>query len=152
MGNATRIRFRYNAALAIAAVIAVIGALPMLGASLWYAPLLLIPVSVAVWGWRAGTDVDATGLRLRALLATRSVPWTDVAELGADARGRAIARLRTGGVVSLPAVAATDLPKVVAAAGQKPATTEPATTTEPTTTTEPDADRAGGGTAGTAGG
>jgi hypothetical protein len=138
MARATRTRFRYNAALAVAAIIALIGTLPMIKASAWFALLLLIPAAVAAWGWRAGTDVDPDGLRVRALLGSRYVPWTDVEELGADDRGRAIARLRTGMVLPLPAVSAADLPKVIVAAGQEPPPTETDSETEPSPETEPD--------------
>lgn len=116
MGDAERIRFRYNAAVAVAAVIAMIGTLPLIKASPWFAALALLPGIVAVWAWRAGTDVDRDGVRVQALIGSRTVPWTDVEELGADRRGRAIARLTSGMVLPLTAVGAADLPKVMAAA------------------------------------
>ena len=41
-------------------------------------PLLVIPLLVAVWGWRAGTDVGADGLTVRAALGNRRMPWSEV--------------------------------------------------------------------------
>ena len=111
-----QLRFRYSAALAVAGVIATIGAVPLLGASLFYAPVLLVPLAVAVWAWRAGTDVDERGLVVRALLAKRGIPWTQVDALVPEQR-RVHARLANGNVVTLPGVTRDDLPKLVAASG-----------------------------------
>lgn len=117
------IRFRYNAALAIAGVLAMIGTLPLLGASPLFAPLLLLPLAVAAWGWRAGTDVDDRGLVLRALLGSRRIPWTQVDALLPEQR-RVQARLANGRVVTLPAVTPADLPRLVAASGHEISTGE----------------------------
>jgi len=112
----SQLRFRYNSALAIAGLIATIGGLPLLGASLFYAPILLIPLAIAVWAWRAGTDVDERGLVVRALLGKRGIPWTQVDALVPEQR-RVHARLANGSVVTLPAVTRDDLPKLMAAGG-----------------------------------
>jgi hypothetical protein len=116
-----RIRFRYNAALAVAGVIATIGAVPLLGASPLFAPVLLLPLSVAVWGWRAGTDVDEGGLTIRALLAKRRIAWTQIDALTPDRR-RVQARLANGRMITLPAVTKADLPRLVSASGHEIAT------------------------------
>ena len=112
----SQLRFRYSAALAVAGVIATIGAVPLLGASLFYAPVLLVPLAVAIWAWRAGTDVDERGLVVRALLAKRGIPWTQVDALVPEQR-RVHARLANGNVVTLPGVTRDDLPKLVEASG-----------------------------------
>jgi hypothetical protein len=109
-------KFRYNAALAVAAVIAVIGAIPLLAASAYFAPLLLVPAAVAIWAWRAGTDVGAEGVTVHALLGSRRIPWPEVDALVPDGR-RVQARLTNGRAVTLPAVATADLPALVAASG-----------------------------------
>jgi hypothetical protein len=109
-------RFRYHAALAVAAVVALIGAIP-LAASAWYlTPILLVPLAVAVWAWRAGTDAGPDGLVVRALLGRRRIPWSSVTELIPDERGRVHAMLADGMAVPLPAVTARDLPQLTAAA------------------------------------
>ena len=115
--SSTPLRFRRNGAIAVAALIAAIGALPLATAAWYLAPLALVPLAVALWAWRSGTDADADGLRVRALLGSRQVPWTAVAELAGDARGQAVALLRDGRTLPLPAVRTADLPRLVEASG-----------------------------------
>ncbi|HWG98100.1 MAG TPA: PH domain-containing protein [Pilimelia sp.] len=120
------VRFRRHSAVAVAAVVVALS-MQSLAAVSWYLALLSLgPVAVAVWAWRSGTDADRLGLRLRAALGQRRIPWSEVAELGPDGRGGAAARLRDGRVVSLPAVRAADLPELVAASGQPLAGAPPA--------------------------
>ncbi|MFY1700825.1 MULTISPECIES: PH domain-containing protein [Micromonospora] len=102
----------------VAAVIATIGALPLATARWYFLPLLLVPLAVAVWGWRAGTHADARELRLRGLVGQRRIPWDRVAELLVDRRGRAVVRLADGTEFALPAVRGSDLPRLVAVTGQ----------------------------------
>ncbi|MEU5550716.1 PH domain-containing protein [Micromonospora sp. NPDC047793] len=118
MARSDTTRFRHNQAILVAAIVATIGALPLAGARAYLLPVLLVPLAVAVWAWRAGTDADLAGLRLRALAGQRRIPWDQVAEFGADPRGRAIARLDDGEQLVLPAVRREDLPRLVAAAGR----------------------------------
>lgn len=109
-------RFRHHAAIAVAAVVAAIGAVP-LAASAWFlTPILLIPLAVAVWAWQAGTDAGPDGLVVRALLGRRRIPWSSVTELVPDQRGRVHAMLTDGMAVPLPAVTTSDLPRLAAAA------------------------------------
>src|SRR5262245_38056673 len=90
--NGIVVRFRYNAAITVAAVVVLLGAVP-LATSRWYlAPLLVIPLLVAVWGWRAGTDANATGVRARALFGSRFLPWSRVDSLEVGDRNRVYAR------------------------------------------------------------
>ncbi len=119
VSRADTVRFRHNQAILVAAIVAFIGALPLASARWWLLWVLLVPLAVAVWAWRAGTDADARELRLRALVGQRRVPWNRVAELAGDPRGRAVARLDDGEVVVLPAVRATELPRLVAVTGQE---------------------------------
>ncbi|RNH99203.1 PH domain-containing protein [Micromonospora aurantiaca] len=119
VSRADTVRFRHNQAILVAAIVAFIGALPLASARWWLLWVLLVPLAVAVWAWRAGTDADARELRLRALVGQRRVPWNQVAELAGDPRGRAVARLDDGEVVMLPAVRATELPRLIAVTGQE---------------------------------
>ncbi|TWG11077.1 PH (Pleckstrin Homology) domain-containing protein [Micromonospora palomenae] len=118
VSSADTIRFRYNQAILVAAIVAFIGALPLATAEWYLLPVLLIPLAVAVWAWRAGTDANGRELRLRALAGSRRIAWDRVVELTADPRGRAVARLDDGQEVMLPAVRGTDLPRLVSATGQ----------------------------------
>lgn len=118
VSRADTLRFRHSQAILAAAIVAFIGALPMVNAGWYLAPVLLIPLAVLVWAWRAGTDADPREVRVRALVGQRRLPWTRIAELGVDPRGRAVARLDDGTRVPLPAVRGRDLPHLVAVTGQ----------------------------------
>lgn len=118
MSRADTIRFRHNQAILVAAIVAFIGALPLATARWWLLWVLLIPLAIAVWAWRSGTDADSRELRLRALLGERRIAWERVAELTADPRGRAVVRLDDGELLVLPAVRAAELPRLVSATGQ----------------------------------
>ena len=118
MSRTDTIRFRHHQAVLVAAIVALIGALPLATAEWYLLPVLLVPLAVAVWAWRGGTEADARGLRLTALAGGRRIPWERVVALATDPRGRAVARLDDGQQVVLPAVRGTDLPRLVEATGQ----------------------------------
>ncbi|MGC4805241.1 PH domain-containing protein [Micromonospora sp. DT233] len=120
MSRTETVRFRHSQALLVAAVIAFIGTLPLASIRWYLLPLLLIPLAIGVWVWRAGTEADARGLRLRALVGQRRIDWERVVELAADPRGRAVARLDDGEVLVLPAVRGSELPRLVAVTGRPP--------------------------------
>lgn len=123
-----RARFRYNVSICLAGILGFLGAIPVatVGFGHEHVPpyayvlllILLVPLAVAVWGWRAGTDADANGLRIRALISSRRIAWTDVALLGPRQR-RVYAQLTDGRSIKLSAVSPADLPRLVAASGQK---------------------------------
>lgn len=113
------LRVRKPGALLVAALIAFIGTVPFAGARWQLAPILLIPLVVLVWAWRAGTDVDAEGLRVRALAGSAFVPWSRVAELAPDRRGRVSALLTDGNVLPLAGVTTANLEAVLRAGGQE---------------------------------
>jgi Bacterial PH domain len=133
MADMNRVRFRPHQSILIAAFIAFVGVLPIaFGPSLpsdtvssddgspvrWlFVPLLLIPIAVFVWVLRSGTDADASGLRVRGLLASKRIPWSEVRELATDKRGRAVALLRDGYAISLASVRQDDVSRLVAASG-----------------------------------
>ncbi|MEU4471232.1 PH domain-containing protein [Micromonospora sp. NPDC023888] len=118
MSKPDTVRFRHNQAILVASVIAFIGALPLANAQVYLLPVLLVPLAVGVWAWRAGTDADARELRVRALVGQRRLGWDRVVELTSDKRGRAVARLDDGQQVTLPAVRGVDLPRLISATGQ----------------------------------
>ncbi|GAB3800887.1 PH domain-containing protein [Micromonospora zhanjiangensis] len=118
MSSADLVRFRHSQAIWVAAIIAFLGALPLASVRWFLTPILLIPVAIGVWSWRAGTDADGTGLRVRALFAQRRIGWPEVRELAGDEQGRAVALLTDGRRTPLPAVRVADLPRLVAASGR----------------------------------
>jgi hypothetical protein len=100
-------------------VLAFIGGLP-LATSRWYlAPVLIVPLAVAVWGWRAGTDANANGVRARALFGSRYLPWSRIDSLEVGERDRVYARTTADSAMRLPAVTPADLPRLVAASGER---------------------------------
>lgn len=101
-------RFRRHAAITVAAIIALIGAVPVAIQGWLYAPVLLVPLAVAIWAWRSGTDVDESGLTVRALLGRRRIPWAEVTALVPDGRGGVQAVLGDR-AVPLTAVRAVDM-------------------------------------------
>jgi hypothetical protein len=113
------IRFRRSTAITLAAVIFMIAGLSVARWAPYLLILLVIPAAVAVWSWRSGTDADQEGLTVRALLGSRRIPWTDVAGLVTDDRGRVSAQLTSGRAVPLPAVGRQDVKRVVEAAGEE---------------------------------
>lgn len=120
-------RFRHHRGLAVAGLMVTISLLTLVVASPWFALLLLPPLVWTCWVWRAGTDADRHGLRVRALLGRRDLPWSQVSALHPDrhVRGRRdsgrhrqlVATLTDGTEVSLTAVSATDAGRLVGAAG-----------------------------------
>ena len=112
-------KFRHHAGVAIAGLVATIGAVPLATARWYLTPVLLVPAAVAVWGWRAGTEADETGITVRALLGRRRLPWDRINGFVPAGR-RVVAVLDGGTTVPLTAVAPEDLPTLVAASGGTP--------------------------------
>jgi hypothetical protein len=133
-------KFRYNAAIPIAGLILLFGALP-LAASRWYlAPVELVPLAIVLWGWLVGVDVRASELVVRYPVGRRHLALADV-------RGFTVTRRRVAAVRPddsrrwLPGVTAATLPRLTEACGFRvPASTSPADTKEnaPVEATEPD--------------
>jgi hypothetical protein len=114
-----RAKFRYNAAITVAAAITVISGLP-LATTRWYlAPLLLLPLAIGVWGWRAGTDATINGVQVRAMLGSRFLPWAKVESLVVGERDRVYAHTAGGTAIRLPAVTRADLPRLIEASGEQ---------------------------------
>ncbi len=112
-------KFRYNAAIVVAAGVAFISGLP-LATSAWYvAPVLLVPLAVGVWGWRAGTDATVDGVRVRALFGSRYLPWPAIDSVAVGERNRVFAHTVNGSAVRLTAVTRGDLPRLVRASGER---------------------------------
>ncbi len=133
-------KFRYNVSIAIAGLLALFGAVPLATSGFggdsqpWYAfPLLLIliiPIATIVWGWRAGTDADATGVRVRPLgLRSQPIAWTEI--VGIVPQGRKVfVALGDDQAIPLPAVTRGDIPNLVAASGQQITSDDAPTTSD----------------------
>jgi Bacterial PH domain len=129
--NKPALRVRRSGALVVAALIALVGTVPLAGAKWALTPVLLIPLLALVWAWRAGTDVFPDRLRVRALFGSTTVPWARVTEFSPDANKRMSAVLDNGNMIRLTGVTTDNLPRVLAAGGQELSTPEPDTDDEP---------------------
>jgi hypothetical protein len=114
----TQVKFRHNAAISVAALVAFFGALPLATVRWYLAPILLVPLAVGWWGWRAGTDADPSGVSVRALFGRRRLSWDQITGF-AHTNRRVSATLSGGAAVPLPAVSPRDLPRLVEAGGQR---------------------------------
>jgi hypothetical protein len=110
-------KFRHSIALPIAGVIGLVSALAIGTSRWWLSPVLLLPLAVILWGWRAGVDVDERGVVVRSMIGRRRLPWAEIEGFGVHGR-RVVAHLGRGGVVPLPGVSRADLPRLLAAGGQ----------------------------------
>jgi hypothetical protein len=106
----------------VAAIIAFISGISLGAWAPYLLPLLILPLAVALWSWRAGTDADAEGITVRSAVASRRLPWQSVTGLVTDPSGRVSAQLSSGTAIVLPAVTTRDLPRLVSATGQELAT------------------------------
>ncbi len=131
------LRFRHNVSIAVLGVVMLCGGLA-LATSRWYlAPLLLVPLVMIAWSLRSGTDVDANGVRIRALVGSRRLSWPQIDGFTPQG-GRVLAQLTTGRAVILAAVTPADLPRLLAAGGQP--STLPASEQASEPDDEPDSD------------
>jgi hypothetical protein len=113
------LRVRKTGALLVFAVIAFVGTAPIAGTRWAFAPLLIVPIAVFVWAWRAGTDVYEDELRVRALIGSTAVPWSRITEMAPDRRGEISALLDNGNMIRLTGVTTHNLPGVLAAGRQE---------------------------------
>lgn len=109
-------RFRQSVAVPLAALVAFLGASALATQRWWLLPLLLVPLAVFWWGLRSGVDADAESLRVRGLLGSRAVPWSEIAGFRL-VRRRVRASLTNGNELPLPGVSAAELPALIAASG-----------------------------------
>lgn len=109
-------RFRHNVAVPISGFAALVSTSALALQRWWLTPLMLPPLVVLWWGLRSGADAGPDGIRVRALLGSRTVPWAEVAGLRVDGR-RVRLLLDGGGELPLPGVEPGEVPKLVAASG-----------------------------------
>ncbi len=121
------LRLRTNRTALLAVLFLLLGVTPLAFVRSWLLVLYLLPVLAALWIWRVGTDVDAGGATVHALLGTRQVAWNDVRGLSLDGTRRVRLVLQDGELLRMPLVRARDLPGVAAASGGRvPDVTAPA--------------------------
>jgi hypothetical protein len=98
-------------------MIVTISMLTLATLSPWFALLTLPPLAWTWWAWRAGTDADQDGLRVRALLGRRRIRWSEIRALRPDEQHRMVATIADGRELLLTGVTSADVPRLVAASG-----------------------------------
>jgi hypothetical protein len=68
----------------------------------WQAIALVVPIVAAVYIARTATIVSDAGLRVRALLGSRDLPWDSIR--GLSVNGRGVYAVQSDGAVRLPCV------------------------------------------------
>ncbi|MHA3701449.1 PH domain-containing protein [Jatrophihabitans sp. YIM 134969] len=120
-GDDLRVRFRLPKSSYLAVLFLALGVSVLLFQP-WFGFLYLVPVAVALFIARRGTDVDADGVTVHALLRSERFPWSQVRGIAVDAKGRVALALRgaDGGVaatVRLPCIGTAGLPVLAEASG-----------------------------------
>jgi hypothetical protein len=81
----------------------------------WQTLLLVIPALAAAFIARTATFVNGSGLRVRVLFGSRTMPWSDVR--GLSINGRGVYAVTAGGAVRLPCVHVASLAALARASG-----------------------------------
>lgn len=120
-GEGLRVRFRLPRSSYLAVLFLVLGVTVLLFQP-WFAFLFLVPIAVAAFIARRGTDVDGQGVTVHALLRSETFPWSQVRGIAVSDKGRVSIALRdaAGGIaatVRLPCVATSGLPVLAEASG-----------------------------------
>jgi hypothetical protein len=120
-GERMRVRFRLPRSSYLAVLFLALGVSVLLFEP-WFAFLYLVPVAVAAFIARRGTDVDPRGVTVHALLRSETFTWDQVRGIAVSDGGRVSLALRdaAGGVaatVRLPCVGAAGLPVLAEASG-----------------------------------
>jgi len=90
----------------------------------WRLLILLIPIIAAVFIARTATFVSPDGLRIRAVLGSRRLPWSTIR--GLSISGRSVYAVVAGGAVRLPCVRMNNLAELSrASGGHVPAVRDP---------------------------
>ncbi|MGO3326526.1 PH domain-containing protein [Gordonia sp. (in: high G+C Gram-positive bacteria)] len=89
----------------------------MMGGSLWFGFLAVVPVALAWWIHRLHTHVDSEGIVAVGTFGAQSVSWDDVAGLRFPRWSSVRAVTVDGRDIRLPAVGFDDVPQLSAASG-----------------------------------
>lgn len=130
-GDRMRVRFRLPKSSYLFVLFLALGITALLFDPL-VALLYLLPLGVAWYIARRGTDVDPRGVTVHALLRSETFPWSQVRGLAVSDKGRVSLALRDdrGGVaatVRLPCVGTAGLPILAEASGGAVPAIPPAT-------------------------
>ncbi|MEQ3548917.1 PH domain-containing protein [Pseudonocardia nematodicida] len=112
-----RLVFKHSRLTIFAALVATVGATPLIFSLPWFWLILVVPVAVIAFVLRVRTTVDPDTVAVRSATGSRSLAWNDVQGLKLGKRSSVSAVLADDSEVALPAVHVRDLPALAAASG-----------------------------------
>lgn len=120
-GDRIGVRFRLPRSSYLAVLFLAVGVSVLLQDP-WFALLYLVPLAVAFFIARRGTDVDPDGVTVHALLRSERFAWREIRGVAVSDRGRVSLALGDGAggiaaTVALPCVGVAGLPVLAEASG-----------------------------------
>ncbi|MGH3948054.1 MAG: PH domain-containing protein [Pseudonocardiaceae bacterium] len=126
-GQLERAVFRVQRTVVLAALLAMVCAVPFAFGAPGLAVIYLLPIGYIVWVLRTRTVADVEGLTVRTVFTQRFLPWAALKGLAITRRSKVRAVLADGGEVTLPSVRARHLPALaLVSRGRITDPTEPA--------------------------
>lgn len=123
MADTQTTRIRSSRVALLPAVFLFVFVTPVAGVARWLLVVYAIPLLLVVWVIRAGIDIDAEGVTVRALLGSRRLPWSRVRGVTVSRRGQLRLLLTSGQALRLPFTRPAHLPLIrQASAGRLPET------------------------------
>ncbi|MFC9980297.1 PH domain-containing protein [Gordonia sp. NPDC127522] len=111
------VTFRINRTAYFTVPMAALVVVLLVGASLWFAFALIVPVLVWLWIHRLRTVVTENGLTSVRMFSTTEIAWSDIAGLQFPKWSSVRAVLTDGSRVRLPAIGFRDLPALSLVSG-----------------------------------
>lgn len=90
---------------------------PLAAAGIWLLVTYVIPLAIALWVLRAGTDIDADGVTVRVIAGHRHIAWDGIRGLSPGKRGELSVVLADGRLVRMPATRLRHLPLIAEVSG-----------------------------------
>lgn len=90
---------------------------PLAAAGVWLLATYVIPLAIALWVLRAGTDVDAEGVTVRVIAGRRRLRWDEIRGLSPGRRGELSLVLADGRLIRMPATRLRHLPLIAEVSG-----------------------------------
>ena len=113
----TQLRLRPTRVSLLVVLVLAVCMTPIAGQHAYLVPLYAIPLAILWWVLRWGTDVDDTGVTVRAMLGSRHWNWNELRGFSARPRGTLVAVLLDGRTVRLPAARARHLSLIAKVSG-----------------------------------
>jgi hypothetical protein len=91
--------------------------IPFAAGSPWALVVLVLPVAAAAYVLRVGVDVGEEGLTVRKVLASRTVPWTELAGIRVGRRRGLFLVTTAGTEIAVPVLRVGDLSRLAEHSG-----------------------------------